>query len=124
MGRALCKRRAFVRKLGGVCRAATLCRMNKRVMPRLRKRLQLMLSSGGAYTTDVCAGGFAVELMRTLLPGSTVHGSVKVDDTSLPFTGVVTWTKQAEPRMQLRGRSGIRFTGIDSAFFSWLMRVA
>ncbi len=95
--------------------------MNQRLLPRLRKRLSITLADARAFTADVSAGGFAVELMRTLQPGSTVHGTVSVGERLLGFTGLVSWTKQAEPRLQVRGKSGIRLTGIDPAFYEWLL---
>ncbi len=97
--------------------------MNKRTLPRLRKRLKLSL--GGrlpAFTSDVSPFGFSAELMRTVRPGTTVHGSITVADTEFPFTGVVRWSKAAEPRLQARGRFGVRFTGIANAFFELFQR--
>lgn len=91
--------------------------MNKRLLPRLRRRLQVWLGDRPAFTSDVSSGGFALELMTTLLPGSMVHGELRVDGRELPFTGTVTWSKRAEPRLQVRGRAGVRFTGVDPAFF-------
>jgi hypothetical protein len=91
--------------------------MNKRVLPRLRRRLKLFISERLAFTSDLSAGGFAVELMTTLLPGSMVHGLVCVGEKELPFTGTVTWAMRAEPRLQIRGRAGIRVTGIDPEYF-------
>ncbi len=97
--------------------------MNKRTLPRLRKRLKLSL--GGrlpAFTSDVSPYGFSAELMRTVRPGTTVHGSITLGETEFPFTGVVKWSKAAEPRLQSRGRFGVRFTGIANAFFELFAR--
>jgi len=92
--------------------------MNKRTLPRLRKRLKLSL--GGklpAFTSDVSPFGFSAELMRTVRPGSMVHGCITLGESEFPFTGVVRWSKAAEPRLSARGRFGVRFTGIANAFF-------
>ena len=97
--------------------------MNKRLLPRLRKRLKLSL--GGklpAFTSDVSAYGFSAELMRTMRPGSTVQGCITLADQEFPFTGVVQWSKAAEPRLSARGRFGVRFTGIANAFFELFAR--
>lgn len=92
--------------------------MNKRLLPRLRRRLKLTL--GGklpAFTADVSPQGFAVEVMRITPPGTHVAGSITVQGEEFPFTGRVTWAKQGDPRMSVRGRFGVRFTGIANRFF-------
>ncbi|MFT3839712.1 MAG: PilZ domain-containing protein [Myxococcaceae bacterium] len=97
--------------------------MNKRTLPRLRKRLKLTL--GGrlpAFTSDVSPFGFSAEVMRTVRPGTTVHGSITLGDTEFPFTGTVRWSKAAEPRLQSRGRFGVTFTGIANAFYELFAR--
>lgn len=91
--------------------------MSKRLMPRLRRRLKLMLGERPCFTADVSPTGFAIELMATLKPGATVHGRLTVGDRELPFTGQVAWAKQAEPKLSVRGRAGLRLTGIDQAFY-------
>jgi len=96
--------------------------MNKRLLPRLRRRFQVWLGDRPAYTSDVSTGGFALELMATLLPGSMVHGELRVGEETMPFTGTVSWSKRAEPRLQVRGRAGIRFTGIAPGFFELFRR--
>ena len=91
---------------------------NKRFVPRQRKRLKISL--GGklpAFTADVSPGGFAAEMMQVPRPGTTVHGSITLCQQEFPFTGEVTWALAGEPRMSLRGRVGIRFTGIANEFF-------
>ena len=91
---------------------------NKRFVPRQRRRLKISL--GGrlpAFTADVSPGGFSAELMHVLRPGTTVHGTIALADQSFDFTGQVTWAQAGEPRMSLRGRMGVRFTGIPNAFF-------
>jgi hypothetical protein len=100
----------------------TVCCMNKRLLPRLRRRLQVWLGDRPAFTSDVSTGGFALELMATLLPGTMVHGQLRLGEREVPFTGTVTWSKKAEPRLQVRGRAGVRFTGVDPSFFELFQR--
>lgn len=92
-------------------------RMNKRVMPRLRKRLKLSLGERLAFTADVSPTGLAVELMATLTPGATVHGTLVLDDEELPFTGLVQWVRRAEPRLRVQGKAGVRLTGVAPRYF-------
>lgn len=92
---------------------------NRRFVPRQRRRLKISL--GGklpAFTADVSPGGFAVELMHVPRPGTLVHGHLHLADREFPFTGEVTWAKAGDPRMSVRGRIGVRFTGIDNDFFT------
>lgn len=92
--------------------------MNKRFVPRQRRRLKLSL--GGklpAFTADVSPGGIAVEMMNVPRPGSTVHGTLTLEGREFPFTGEVSWARIGDPRLSVRGRAGIRFTGIDNAFY-------
>ncbi len=91
---------------------------DKRIMPRQRKRLRVEVSGSPMFTVDVSPGGFCYESMRILPPGSVVHGKIRVNEKDLPFTGLVAWAKASEPRMQVRGRMGIRFTGVDRAFYA------
>ena len=89
-------------------------------MPRLRRRLKIKLGGSQTFTADVSATGFAAELMHTLKPGTMQHGSIEIADQKFDFTGQVCWAKAAEPRMDIRSRFGIRFTGIPEAFFKLL----
>ncbi len=97
--------------------------MNKRVMPRLRRRLKLWLGEKLAFTQDISPSGLAVEVMAALPPGSMVHGRLEVDGQCLPFTGTVAWMKRPEPRLQQRGEAGVRLTGIDAAFYGLFSRL-
>ena len=92
--------------------------MNKRLLPRLRRRLKLSL--GGklpAFTADVSPQGFAVEAMHISKPGTDVHGSISIAGQEFNFTGKVCWAKAGDQRMSVRGRFGVRFTGIANQFF-------
>ncbi len=95
--------------------------MNKRVLPRLRRRLKIHLEGKpDAFTSDVSPQGFAAELMRIVTPGSSVTGSIALGGEQFPFTGKVCWAKQGEPRMNVRGRFGVCFTGIANRFYELL----
>lgn len=92
---------------------------NKRYLPRLRRRLRVLWGdTSPVFTQDVSPGGFAVELVRVPPPGTTVHGVLPFAGRDFPFTGVVVWARAGEPRLHLRGRVGVRFTGIDNAYFA------
>ncbi|MBX7114364.1 MAG: PilZ domain-containing protein [Myxococcaceae bacterium] len=97
--------------------------MNKRFVPRLKRRLKISL--GGrlpAFTADVSPGGFAVEAMQVMKVGSTVQGALTMEGREFAFTGKVTWAAYGEPRLSLRGRFGVRFTGIANEFFEVFQR--
>ena len=94
---------------------------NQRFVPRQRRRFKISL--GGklpAFTADVSPGGFAAEMMQVLRPGTSVHGSITVECREFPFTGQVSWAKAGDPRMSVRGRVGVRFTGIENDFYTML----
>lgn len=91
---------------------------NKRFVPRARKRLPLMVQGTRAFTADLSPGGLCVELARTIPPGATVHGQLELLGARYDFTGQVAWTRAGDPRLSVRARMGIRFTGIANAFFA------
>jgi hypothetical protein len=91
---------------------------NKRYVPRARRRLPLVLQGARAFTADLSPGGFCVELMRALPPGATVHGALEFAGERYDFTGQVAWARAGDPRLSVRSRIGIRFTGIANAFFA------
>lgn len=91
---------------------------NKRRMPRNRRRVRVELEGTQLFTVDVSPGGFCAESMRILPPGTMVRGRIRFDDQDLEFTGTIAWAKAAEPRLQLRGRMGIRLTGVPNAYYS------
>src|SRR5689334_11766653 len=94
--------------------------MNHRLLPRLRRRLKIKLGDLLTFTADVSPRGFAAELMQTLPPGTELSGSIELLGQVFPFTGKVCWAKQGEPRMNVRGRFGVCFTGISNTFFELL----
>lgn len=92
---------------------------NKRFMPRQRRRLRINL--GGrlpAMTADVSPGGFSVEMAHAPRVGATVAGSISIAEHSYDFTGQVSWVLAGDPRLSLRARVGVRFTGVAPEFFA------
>src|SRR3954465_5039295 len=94
--------------------------MNHRQTPRLRRRLKVTLGPIQTFTADISAGGFAAEVMQSLPPGSMQHGSIELCGQRFDFPGLGCWAPRGEPRMNKRGRFGLRFTGISNAFFELL----
>jgi hypothetical protein len=91
---------------------------NKRFVPRQRRRFKITL--GGrlpAFTADLSPGGFSCDLMQVPRPGTTVRGSITFAEREFEFTGEVSWARAGDPRLSLRGRVGVRFTGIANEFF-------
>ena len=98
---------------------------NRRFIPRLRRRVRLTLKDAGpVFTADLSPGGFAAELLQVPRPGTTLHGTLPLGGQEFPFTGVVMWAKAGELRLNLRGRVGVRFTGIANAYFEAYQRAA
>lgn len=87
-------------------------------MPRQRRRLRVELAGAPSFTFDISPGGFCAESMRVLPPGTDVRGKIRVlDGGEVEFTGKVAWTLASEPRLQLRGKMGIQFTGVGSHYY-------
>lgn len=94
-----------------------------RFVPRQRRKLKISLGARfPAFTADVSAGGFSVDTSAPARVGSAVDGSITIEGREFPFAGEVTWSQRGDPRMSIRGRMGVRFTEIDSAFFELLLR--
>lgn len=85
---------------------------NKRSSQRKRKRFKVGLEGSPTFTIDVSTGGFCIEMMRTPPLGSVVKGSMSVNGIEHQFVGTVAWVKQGDPRMNIRGRIGVRFTEV------------
>ena len=79
--------------------------------------MKVLIGQFTAFTVDISAGGFCVELMRIYPPGSDVEGKLTLGDQEFAFTGKVAWAKASDPRLNQRGRMGIRLTGIDNAYY-------
>lgn len=96
----------------------TNVRNKPRSSPRLRRRCKVDLKAGdagtnsAAFTIDVSPGGFCAELMRVPSPGMQVQGSIVIAGKEYPFSGKIAWARAGEPRVNLRGRIGVTFTGI------------
>lgn len=95
---------------------------SKRFMPRMRRRVRVELAGGTpVFTIDVSPGGLCLESMKTAIPGTEVRGKIRVGDKDVEFTGLVAWSTAAEPRLQLRGRFGVRFTSVGPEYFQALL---
>jgi hypothetical protein len=89
----------------------------ERASARHRRRLRVALKGHPPFfTLDVGAGGFCVELLRALPPGTTVEGAIQVGQAEIPFAGRVAWAKSGDPRMNLRSRMGVAFLRIPAGF--------
>jgi hypothetical protein len=69
------------------------------------------------FTTDLGAGGFGAETARALAPGTTVEGLIegKAADgrvVEVPFTGRVAWALRGNMHINVRSRTGVRFTQV------------
>ncbi len=77
---------------------------------RQRRRLRARIDGQtSAFTTDVGAGGFCIQVHRTLPPGTPVRGSIHVDGLEVAFAGSVAWALPGDMRLRIPGRVGIRF---------------
>lgn len=92
----------------------------KRQSARQRKRFRVTVDRTSSFTLDVGAGGFATEMMRVLPPGTPVMGQIRLSEVDVVYVGEVAWSKPGDPRMNLRGRMGVRFARIRPDFASLL----
>lgn len=69
-----------------------------------------------AFTADVAAGGFCVELLRVLQPGTTVKGTITLAGRDFEYVGLVRWARSGDARIRLRGRMGVRFLQVPTEF--------
>jgi hypothetical protein len=84
---------------------------------RQRRRFRVSLAGASTcFTVDVSAGGFCVEAMKVMIPGTCVTGTIEADGRAFTFSGSVAWTRASEPRLGLRGRMGVRFASIPEDF--------
>jgi hypothetical protein len=86
-----------------------------RSSPRHKRRLRVSVGSTPLFTSDVSAGGFSAEILRTPAPGTAVAGTLRLADAEVPYAGQVVWTRAGSPRLNLRGRIGVRFTSLPTA---------
>jgi hypothetical protein len=89
---------------------------NTRSSSRQRRRFKVVLGHAPCFTIDVGAGGFCTELLRVLVPGTAVEGSISAKGTEFAFAGRVAWAKPGDARMGLRGRMGVCFTQVSPDF--------
>jgi hypothetical protein len=83
-----------------------------RTTRRHRRRLRVSLGPTPAFTADISAGGFCVEILRAPAPGTPVTGTIRLAEGEVKYTGLVVWAKAGSPRLNLRGRIGVRFTAL------------
>lgn len=87
---------------------------------RHRLRLRVSTGRGNSFTVNVSTGGFCTELMRVYPVGQGVEGVIDTPHGPMTFSGRVAWSKDGDPRLNLRGRMGVCFVQIDRAFASGL----
>jgi len=72
------------------------------------------------FTTDLGEGGFGAETTRAPTPGTAVAGLIHGraadgGEVEVPFTGRVAWALRGNMHMNMRSRTGIRFTRVGPA---------
>ncbi len=75
-----------------------------------------MCGTINSYTADVSAGGFSLEAMTILPPGTEISGKLILGSQEFSFTGQVVWAKFGEPRLNKRGRMGVKFLQVADGF--------
>jgi len=80
---------------------------------RLRRRVRVTIGGAPAFTQNLGEGGFAAEIMRTYAPGTEIQGTLQLGGIDVAYAGRVAWVKPGDPRVQLRGRVGVRFTALS-----------
>jgi hypothetical protein len=83
-----------------------------RSSPRQKRRLRVSLGTTPLFTADVSAGGFSAEILRAPAPGTPVAGTLRLADAEVNYAGQVVWARPGSPRLNLRGRIGVRFTSL------------
>jgi hypothetical protein len=83
-----------------------------RSSPRHKRRLRVSLGTTPLFTADVSVGGFCAEILRAPAPGTPVAGTLRLADTEVSYAGEVVWARPGSPRLNLRGRIGVRFTAL------------
>ncbi len=83
---------------------------------RFRQRFPVTVGPMTAFTVNLGAGGFCTELLRVLLPGTAVEGAIRVRNQEYPYSGRVAWVREGSPRLNVRGRMGIRFLSVAPEF--------
>ena len=83
-----------------------------RATTRHRRRFRANLGATPVFTADISAGGFCVDILRAPMPGTPVIGTIRIDGSEVHYAGRVVWARAGSPRLNLRGRIGIRFTSL------------
>lgn len=87
----------------------------KRTTRRHRRRIRVSLGITPVFTADISSGGFSAEILRTPEPGTKVDGTIRLADDEVRYTGLVVWARAGSPRLNLRGRIGVRFTSLPAS---------
>jgi hypothetical protein len=85
---------------------------SNRSSPRHKRRFRVSLGPTPLFTADVSAGGFSAEILRAPAPGTPVVGTLRLADAEVNYAGEVVWSRPGSPRLNLRGRIGVRFTSL------------
>jgi hypothetical protein len=81
-----------------------------------RVSLRLPISIGrkqAALSADVSDGGFRLETMSLLAPGSRLEGYVLHGDKELSWRGEVAWARPGNPMASTWHELGVRFTFVS-----------
>jgi len=90
---------------------------DKRASPRKRRRYRVTVGPTSWYTTDLGQGGFGAETTRAPAPGTPVAGLIHArvadgGEVEVPFTGRVAWALRGNMHINVRSRTGVRFTRV------------
>jgi len=81
-----------------------------------RVAIRLPISIGrkqAALSADVSDGGFRLETMSLLSPGTRLDGYVLHGDKELPWRGEVAWARAGNPMASTWHELGVRFTFVS-----------
>ena len=92
----------------------------KRATHRHRRRIRVSLGTTPTFTADISAGGFCVEILRAPPPGTPVSGTIRFAGFEAAYTGTVVWALAGSPRLNMRGRIGVRFTSLPESAVKYL----
>jgi hypothetical protein len=97
---------------------------DKRRYKREAKRLRVSITQGskavGLFTVDVSLGGFAVEAVMVLTPGTPVAGKVLGERGEIPFVGEIAWSRPGDTSANRRGKMGVRFHSVPPGMLKLL----
>jgi PilZ domain len=88
--------------------------MRPRTGARSRRRIRVTIGGAAAFTQSLAVGGFSAEVMRVPPRGSPVQGTMYLGEKDFDYIGDVVWVKPGDPRINLRGRVGVRFTQLNA----------